>query len=194
LLSKAIDALARGGIGTTSVSDLVVQVGIAKGSFYTFYPSKEHLFMDALELVEAKYRDIFVSGLDDPGNPQEKLMSILHSALDMIENEPALRFIDGSVVERLSRALPPERIEEHRQADNKAAQVLLETWKAKSLVKSELNAEELAGIMYIVFLLGSGLRSLPPTFRNTTRNIFVEAMAHQITKGSDAGNTEEIVP
>ena len=180
LVLSAIDALGRGGLGAASVSELARQAGIAKGSFYAFYPSKESLFMEALERMEERYRSLFMAAPDFPGTPVEKLAGMLLSALDMVENEPALRYIDGSAAERLSRALPPERIAEHAAADARAAEALLLSWKDKGLVRSGLGIEELAGAMYVVFLVGSGLRGLPPTLREATRRVCAEGLAARL--------------
>jgi AcrR family transcriptional regulator len=180
LVLSAVDALGRGGLGAASVSDLARQAGIAKGSFYAFYPSKEYLFMEALERMEDRYRTLFMAAPDFPGTPYEKLVGMLLSALDMVENEPALRFIDGSAAERLSRALPPERIAEHAAADAQAAEALLGSWKDKGLVRAGLGTEDLAGAMYVVFLVGSGLRGLPPTLRDATRRICAEGLAARL--------------
>jgi AcrR family transcriptional regulator len=196
LVLSAIDALGRGGLGAASVSELARQAGIAKGSFYAFYPSKEFLFMEALERMEDRYRSLFMAAPDYPGSAVEKLAGMLFSALDMVENEPALRFIDGSAAERLSRALPPERIAEHAAADAQAAQALLDSWRAKSLVRAGLGIEELAGAMYVVFLVGSGLRGLPPSLRDATRRVCAEGLAARLVADpsnpgtTGAGNTD----
>ena len=184
LVLSAIDALSRGGLGVASVSELARQAGIAKGSFYAFYPSKEYLFMEALERMEDRYRSLFMAAPDFPGTRAEKLAGMLLSALDMVENEPALRYIDGSAAERLSRALPPERIEEHAAADARAAEALLGLWKAKALVPATLGIEELAGAMYVVFLVGSGLRGLPPSLRDATRRVCADGLAARLAMDS----------
>lgn len=180
LVLSAIDALGRGGLGAASVSELARQARIAKGSFYAFYPSKEYLFMEALERMEEKYRSLFMAAPDFPGTPAQKLAGMLLSALDMVENEPALRFIDGSAAERLSRALPPERIAEHAAGDAQAAEALLGLWKAKALVPAGLGIEELAGAMYVIFLVGSGLRGLPPSLRDATRKVCADGLAARL--------------
>jgi AcrR family transcriptional regulator len=189
LVLSAIDALGRGGLGAASVSELARQAGIAKGSFYAFYPSKEYLFMEALERMEGRYRSLFMAAPDYPGTAVEKLAGMLLSALDMVENEPALRFIDGSAAERLSRALPPERIAEHAAADAQAAQALLDSWRAKGLVRTGLGIEELAGAMYVVFLVGSGLRGLPPSLRDATRRVCAEGLAARLAADPSSPGT-----
>jgi AcrR family transcriptional regulator len=189
LVLSAIDALGRGGLGAASVSELARQAGIAKGSFYAFYPSKEYLFMEALERMEGRYRSLFMAAPDFPGTPAEKLAGMILSALEMVENEPALRFIDGSAAERLSRALPPERIAEHAAADAQASGALLADWKDKKLVRTGLGIDELAGAMYVVFLVGSGLRGLPPPLRDAARRVCAEGLAARLALESPIPGT-----
>lgn len=182
LVLCAIDALGRGGLQAASVAELARQAGIAKGSFYAFYPSKEYLFMEALERLEDRYRNLFMAAPDFPGSAAEKLSGMLLAALDMVESEPALRFIDGAAAERLSRALPPERIAEHAASDAQAAVALLTHWKDKGLVLETLGVEELAGAMYVVFLVGSGLRGLPPPLRDAARGVCVDGLAARLAR------------
>jgi AcrR family transcriptional regulator len=191
LVLSALDALGRGGLGAASVSELARQAGIAKGSFYAFYPSKEYLFMEALERMEDRYRSLFMAAPDFPGTPAEKLAGMLLSALDMVEDEPALRFIDGSAAERLARALPPERIAEHAAADAQAAQALLVSWKDKGLVRAGLGTEDLAEAMYVVFLVGSGLRGLPPSLRDATRRVCAKGLAARLANDPPVPGTSE---
>jgi AcrR family transcriptional regulator len=44
------------GIRKTNVEELTEAAGISKGAFYSFYPSKEELFMDILEEIEEEVR------------------------------------------------------------------------------------------------------------------------------------------
>ena len=66
LRAAALDALARGGLAAASVADLARAADIAKGSFYSFYPAKEHLFLEALESIEDEYRARFAAAAVGP--------------------------------------------------------------------------------------------------------------------------------
>lgn len=48
LKKEAEQCIIRYGIRKTSIDELVQRVGISKGSFYTFFPSKEMLFFEVI--------------------------------------------------------------------------------------------------------------------------------------------------
>lgn len=177
LLLGALDALRRGGLSASNVEQLARAAGIAKGSFYAFYPSKEALFMAALERIEAEYRLRFAEALGASGSPVERLKKALRKALEMVEEEPALRFLDAQAAERLARALPPERIAAHAAGDAEAAERILSAWRAEGVARSDLKAEELGGALYAVFVIGSGLRGLPPELAGAVRTISIEGLS-----------------
>ena len=57
LIEKGIELFSKFGLKKTNVEDLTNAVGIAKGSFYSFYNSKEELFLDVFLKVQADIRD-----------------------------------------------------------------------------------------------------------------------------------------
>ena len=184
LVLGALDALRRGGLGAANVDQLARGAGIAKGSFYSFYPSKEHLFMEALERIEAEYRRRFVDSAAGPGSSRKRIERALTDALRMVEEEPALRFLDASAAERLARALPPERIAEHATADAEAAENILKDWKTVGLVRPDLDAAELGGALYAIFLVGTGLHGLPPELAESVRAVTVAGLAARLAADS----------
>ena len=56
LLSKGKKLFERLGFKKTSVEDIARKCGIAKGSFYLFYKTKEELFADIMEDLEVEIR------------------------------------------------------------------------------------------------------------------------------------------
>lgn len=51
ILDTALRLFAQKGFSATSIQDIVDQIGIAKGSLYVYFKSKEDLFVSALQLV-----------------------------------------------------------------------------------------------------------------------------------------------
>jgi AcrR family transcriptional regulator len=193
LIGAAIDALGRGGLAAASVADLAVAASIAKGSFYAFYPSKEHLFMEAFESIEDGYRTRFIAAAAGGGSPRERLERAFCAAFGFVESEPALRFMDGRIVERLARALPPERVAAHMKGDGEAMGHLLEAWKNDGLLRDGIGAGELAAAGYAVFLVAIGAASLPDSMKIATRQLVARglamAMAAPSTNSDKAGES-----
>ncbi len=46
IIEKAIELFEKKGFSTTSIQDIVDELGVTKGSFYYYFSSKEQLLMD----------------------------------------------------------------------------------------------------------------------------------------------------
>lgn len=190
LLAAAVDALGRGGLGAASVAELAAAASIAKGSFYLFYGSKEELFMDALEGIERDYRAVFEAAPALPGTAFERLHATFKAAFDKVASDPAVASIDGRTLDRLTRALPPERVASHVEGDATAMASIAAAWSAAGLLGPDVGAAELAGAGYAVFLVAMGLRSLPDELRASTVAVTARGLAMALAgvEGSGPGS------
>jgi AcrR family transcriptional regulator len=183
LLEAALDALRHGGLGAASVSKLSSAAGISKGSFYAFHPSKEHLFMEALESIEDRYRAAVAEAASGTGSPVIRLERAFARAFELVEKESALRWLDGAMMERLARALPPERIAAHVAADTVALERLCDAWRTEGLLADGIGPEELAGASYAAFLVAAGLRNLPEPASSSARRVVARGLALSLARG-----------
>ncbi|MDF2521941.1 MAG: TetR family transcriptional regulator, partial [Clostridia bacterium] len=70
------------GYDETSVNQIVEQLGVAKGTFYHYFKSKEDILEAVLEDYLGKYAENMKSALDNSGaNAYEKLMLVLNGIL-----------------------------------------------------------------------------------------------------------------
>jgi AcrR family transcriptional regulator len=91
-LIEAAEALFReGGYRQTSVSDIVKKVGVAQGTFYYYFPSKD----DILDAVVDHYIDIYRRSLErllarDDMDPCRKIEIVANTVLAMHKYDPRL--------------------------------------------------------------------------------------------------------
>lgn len=107
------------GLKKVSIDELVKAVGIAKGSFYSFYPTKEHLFMEIVVSQQAKMweeMDMFLQEHKDLP-PKELVKQTFIWMLQQFERYPLIQKIDNETTNYLFRKLPKEIIEEHTKDD-----------------------------------------------------------------------------
>lgn len=107
------------GLRKTSISQLTTAAGIAQGTFYTFFGSKEELYFDILEIEEAKIEKQFVNDiLNSSHSAKEAIRKIIKSTYELLENNPFLvRIYDSKDYELMVRKLPSEKLETHRIND-----------------------------------------------------------------------------
>lgn len=106
------------GLKKTNVEEIARAVGISKGAFYNFYPSKEALFMDIIEEVEKRTRKGILAAIDLPGpSPRARLFAVLKYAVAQFKSVPILKFLTGSDFDLLFRRVSAEKLQEHLASD-----------------------------------------------------------------------------
>lgn len=116
------------GLKKVTVDDLVKAAGIAKGSFYAFFTSKEHLYMDiASKLQEKMWREMddFLMTIKHLP-PIELTKSCFLWMFEQLEHYPMLKTADSETADYLYRKLPREIIESHTRDDSRELKKLQE--------------------------------------------------------------------
>lgn len=131
LMSKGKELFTQFGLKKTSIEDLVKSTGIAKGSFYRFFPSKEVLYLEILEEEEQKIRSsMFELNLEGKNLNKIDLKSFFNSIVNQIDQNPILlKMFDENALEQLMRKIPTERINHHIEKDDKWSSQLFKSWK-----------------------------------------------------------------
>lgn len=145
------------GFQKTTVDAIVESVGIAKGSFYTFYPSKEVLFFEILESIERRMHESAMNFIgtrvEEVPFPQafKELILMQHK---QIASEPLLfKAFDMQLIERIWRKLPREMQIENIEFDNRKIGALLDLAKASGY-ECAVEADVVAGLLRsMVFML-----------------------------------------
>ncbi len=129
------------GLRKTTVDDLVKSAGIAKGSFYKFFPSKEILYLEILEEIETNIRaSMAASNLKGKELSKESLKAFLSDIVTSIDKNPIiLKMFDERALELIMRKIPQERIEKHMENDSKWFSGLFMDWQSEGYL---LNTDE----------------------------------------------------
>ena len=119
----------------TSVDELAQAAGISKGAFYLFYESKEELFMEILEGLEADFRmRIFDFSISPKRNAHQLLARLFKDVLLTWDEYPLLKNFARSEYEYLARKLPAQRIQAHAYRDNEFVDEFLKRIKQNGIV------------------------------------------------------------
>lgn len=108
------------GIKKVTIDEIVQATGIAKGSFYSFYPSKEHLYMDIAGNQQAKMwreMDEFLN-VHSSLPPRELCKQCFLWMFNGLQRYPMLNQADSETADYLYRKLPSEVIEAHTKDDS----------------------------------------------------------------------------
>ncbi|WP_245596034.1 TetR/AcrR family transcriptional regulator [Paenibacillus taiwanensis] len=141
------------GLKKTSIDEIVNACGIAKGSFYTFFNSKEELYYAIMKQEEA-FKDAMIQEMiNSDRNPQELLHDLFTKSFDMLESNPFLqRVIRKEEYELLIRKVPKEMLESHSESDNESGAELIAKWKSNRLLVDE-EPDIIIGLLRAVVLI-----------------------------------------
>ncbi len=128
LLDEALHCAVTIGMRKTSVEQLTEAAGIAKGSFYKFFPSKELLFFAVLENIHTETYAVAEKALQDNGSlpPTERAIKIILAACKYLSDTKAMIFIENDA-EYLLRRIPADIKTDHYHNDEVHIRQILET-------------------------------------------------------------------
>lgn len=154
LLKHGRELFSRYGFKKTSISELSKFAGIAQGTFYNFYDSKEALFFDILNREEAKVKKILLDeNITGDEITRASFKKFLMKALDLIDKNPFIQMIFiGGEYEDLFRRLPPDQMKDHIDRDEKQLIPLVEMWQESGRLVQE-KPDVIVGILRAFFLL-----------------------------------------
>lgn len=119
LLARGLEHFERFGIRKARVSDICAAVGIAKGSFYAFFPSKEALFMTLADERDIQHKaDMRAFLLETDAGQRGILGGFFDFLMERIDTDPVLKIVrDTGELSHLGRTVPPDMLIENAQRD-----------------------------------------------------------------------------
>lgn len=142
------------GFQKTSILEITKNVGIAQGTFYKFFNSKEELYFVILDMEEEKIKEQFANvDIFKENQPNKAIKSILRQMINTIETNPLIRELYfGSSMKDMLKKLSPELLEKHFKNDATSFLPLIEKLKNKGFIIEE-NPEVIAGVARSLFVL-----------------------------------------
>lgn len=100
------------GIKKVTIDELVDVVGIAKATFYTFFESKEYLYLDIVQSIQKKVFDELSAVLDSnvylPA--KKRVRQVFDVMLEMLFKYPILSQIDTATTKLIYRKVTKKRL------------------------------------------------------------------------------------
>lgn len=142
------------GFKKASVSLITETVGIAKGSFYLFYSSKEELFIDILEEIEDKIQADILNEVEMSQLPADELFkSVLRTRLRNATDDPIIQMtLKNDLIQQIWSKLPESRRQANLEKDARFVEKFLQA-RPEAAVMFQHDSEKLAGIFRSLFFL-----------------------------------------
>ncbi len=170
------------GLKKTSIDDIVQACGIAKGSFYRFYESKEELFFAILEREESDIRSRLMEELTHAAESAEQTVrSMLEFSLLRVEANPFLRGLyERREMELLLRKLPAEKLIRHQEQDVEATlEWIVNSQKAGVL--APINPLIIIGVLRAFMMLPFHKQEIGEAEYEGVMRIYIDSLARTLT-------------
>ena len=149
------------GVKKTTVDELVKRVGIPKGTFYLFYPSKEMLIYEVTQdfheqvdkhMVDGVYKIIRDKNMTidalDFSDCVEELTDLILSAMEITYNSCLKILLEPESMALVLSKLPDDVLAKHREEDRDIGEGMFK----ELAMKRNLNVQALSGaFMMIIF-------------------------------------------
>lgn len=177
------------GLNKTSIYDLTKRAGIAQGTFYLFFSSKEELFFDIIEVEEEKAKERLLSEAFQSENlTKDGFKRFLYQSIFLLNDHPILRLLyEEEVMERLLRKLPPEKIAQHTEKDVIVALPFIRTWQEKGVLK-KINPELIVSMIRALILITLQRKFIGEEWFEETMEQFVEMMTEGLFREDVQGD------
>jgi len=151
LIEAGSISIAKVGFKKTSVDDIAKKVGISKGAFYTFFPSKEVFFFKLMEVLELEVKSKFICVFPkDRSNFKEDIVNnICHFIKDAKVSE-IIDILNCGELDYIMRGLPEEEMKKHLHKDQEDIVEFLEPIK-NMIDFTVLDIEYIMGMIRTVF-------------------------------------------
>ncbi len=140
LIATGRDLFAQYGLQKTTISDITDEVGIANGTFYQFFDSKEKLYFEVVQTEGHEVaEELIANSLAAEDDPERAIRLFLSELVETIEENRLFRqLLSGDEWERMMRTVNdiPQTEMEARRADS-FAHVLpyVEQWQAEGKIR-----------------------------------------------------------
>ncbi len=153
MIRKGEEHFGRYGLRKTSISDLASEVGIAKGSFYLFFDSKETLFFTVLQNYEESIRKDLISRFEKKDvDSSEILKGFMKNMIRQLDNVPFFKVVlNRDEYRQFYRKLSKEQFNSLFQSDVDFVNDILKLFSPSEMGKEDI--KYLVALMRSVFLI-----------------------------------------
>jgi len=152
LIAKGRELFGSYGLKKTSIEDLTKAVGIAQGSFYTFFSSKEELYLEVMDREGEAIKQKLLKEDDIKELTREKFKSFFKKVLDIVNDNPIIRqmFLEEEV-DTLIRKIPPEKMKEYNKRFMRDFLPIIEKWQAEGAIIRECKPEAIIALLQVLY-------------------------------------------
>lgn len=175
--------IVRVGLRNLNLDTVVRTGGISKGSFYSFFPSKEAFILEVFAVVEAEARAELEQTLAQPSDdPRALIARFLRFVFDVLDRQPILALLcDPEEAAFLLRSIPPIEWMKRKARDEQYFGELVRRWQ-KNGVTDAIDADVIAALPRVAMALFQQKEMIGRDHYSAVVDLLVESLADRLTK------------
>lgn len=183
LLDEGRRLFAALGLKKTSIEDITKAVGIAQGSFYLFYRSKEELYCEILQQEERGIRAQLIERFFAQDHITiEMFKQFLRRSFAVMEENPFIRqMYDEDAMESVFRKLPEEKLHELFTDDSAFFVPLIVRGQQQGWMAAR-DPETIVSLIRSIVLLAMQKRQIGEERYEETIELLIELVANGLVK------------
>ncbi len=183
LFEKGKELFSRYGLRKTGIGDLTEAVGIAQGSFYNFYQSKEELYFEIIEQEEQNIKNRLLSDHKLSDKPTvESIRSFLTDAFEMIDESVLMKkLMNGDDYELLVRKLPEDRVAGHIEKDSDILKPVITMWQRQGAIIDD-KPEVIGALLRALFIFTLHKKEIGGDIYPEVLGLLIDLIARGIIK------------
>ncbi|PEY37140.1 TetR family transcriptional regulator [Bacillus cereus] len=181
LLVKSKELFIQYGFSKTSIDNIVNACGIAKGSFYSYYSSKEELFYAVLRKEEEVKNQIISEIMCESLPPKELLIRFFETSFKTIEQNPFLQSLyQRGEYDRIVKRLPKEFLDNHAREDLDSSLAFVKFLQEKGVTEDD--PEVLIGLFRTTILIPLHRQEIGEPIFSKMMKKMIECLSEGLTK------------
>ena len=186
LVAEGRRMFSRYGLKRTAIAELCRAAGIAKGSFYGFFTSKEDLFMAVLDREEEFRHKLLEEVFRDAPDTRRAIELLFTRSLKFVEESEFLQQLyAGDTYPQLLRKLGRERLEVHQHKDEQDLDGFVTSLQQQGLF-IQARPEAVVGLFRAIFLLTLHKREIGEDIFDEVMELTARVVASGLTTGKGA--------
>lgn len=147
ILKNARELFHNNGFKNTNVSAITKKSGIAAGTFYLYYPSKDKLFMDIFLEENAKLKKRIMETVDLDAEPMKVMQEMMYLNFKGMSENPILKeWYNREVFNKIEQNYREENGLEHTNFMYDTFLKVVKKWQEDGKMRNDIDAEMIMAI------------------------------------------------
>ncbi|MBN2281768.1 MAG: TetR/AcrR family transcriptional regulator [Candidatus Marinimicrobia bacterium] len=182
IISEASKLFAQYGFNKTSIQDITDAAGIAKGTLYIFFNSKEEVLFSVFEELE-QFRDKIFQDLQKPGiDAGDAIQQLITQSLRFVEDNKIFKMMnDENIIDKMMLKLPEERLAKHHEKDETDSREFIKYLQTSSNL-IDTKPEIIVGLLRALFMITLHKKEIGFTIYDEVIELLTRAVARGLRK------------